>query len=473
MEGRAGPRGGCQGGRPGAPSDITRRNNVNLTRQLCEFLASMDARRIGEANMLDIRYKLLDWLGCCIAASDRHCAVELRGVLREQGGSGMCSAVGVEGKTSSHEAAFYNGVISHALEYDDTNKIAITHPGAPVMAAALAAAEATGATLETFSCGVAAGYEAMIRLGGAVNPDHYEYWHTTGTCGTFAAAAAAARIMGLDAARTEAAMGIAATMASGLICVFGTEAKLVTVGNAARNGLLAAELASRGFSAPEDAFASPKGYARAARGKDDLSFMAPRPGDSLLIEDAYYKMHASCGHTHSALDALQAIIAESGVKAEDVERVEVLAYRTAVELCAKYQTETETKAKFSMPFCVANMLMNGRVTLSEFDEAHLTSAAIRDYARRVTVREEPSFTRDYPGLRKEKVILTLRDGTVLEKQVDLPVGRPPYAFIEDKYFSLAQTVITREKSAAIRDLLMNMNESDTLAALGEAVRSLQ
>ena len=342
-----------------------------------------------------------------------------------------------------------------------------------MIAAALAAAEAAGATLETLGCGIAAGYEAMIRLGAAINPDHYEYWHTTGTCGTFAAAAAVARSLGLDAEATERAFGIAGTMAGGLVYVFGTEAKLVTVGNAARNGVIAAELAAAGYSAPEDAFASEKGYARAARGKQDLSFMVPREGDRLLLEDAYYKIHASCGHTHSALDALQALMMEETIEPEAVERVEVLAYKTAVTLCSCYQTETETQAKFSLPFCLSCMLHDGKVTLAQFDAAHLESDALRAYAQRIEVKEEAAFTADYPVLRKEMVLLHMADGRTLKKQIDLPLGRPETAFIEKKYEALAGMTVSRRASRNIRDVLMNMREDDTLEALSEALNQLQ
>lgn len=446
---------------------------MNDTRVLCEFLSKMNAEQIGEENLQDIRFKLLDWLGCCIAAQGRTAQVRVKALLLSQGGNPMSSAVGVKDKTSSHEAAFYNGMISHLLEYDDTNKIAITHPGAPVMAAALAAAEAENADFERFAYGVASGYEAMIRLGGAVNPDHYEYWHTTGTCGTFAAAAAAARIMNLSGEETERAFGIASTMASGLVYVFGTEAKLVTVGNAARNGLIAAELARAGYSAPENAFAGEKAYAQSANGKKDLSFMLPKPGDKLMLEDAYYKMHASCGHTHSALDALQALMADEHVSFDQVESAQVQVYRTAEKLCAALNTETETKAKFSLPYCVACMLRFGQVTLAEFGDSVMTDPEVLSLAKRVQVQENPDFTREYPVLRTEKVILHMKDGRTLSRQVDLPVGRPPYAFIEKKFFSLAGMAVSSDAAARIRETVLNLQLSDTLDTLGGLIRPLE
>lgn len=445
---------------------------MNQTRMLCEFLAALTPEIVGPENRLDIRYRTLDWLGCAVAAKEKPCVVGARAVLREQGGTPQASAVGVSAKISSQQAAFYNGIISHAVEYDDTNKIAIAHPGAPVIAAALATAEACGSTFSQYSMGVAAGYEAMIRLGGAINPDHYEFWHTTGTCGTFAAAAAAARIMGLDAGKMETAMGIASTMASGLVYVFGSDAKLVTVGNAARNGLVSAQLAARGFTAPEDAFAGHKGYAQSANGKKDLSFMVPGSGDKLMLEDAYYKMHASCGHTHSALDALQILMSENSFAIDDVDSVEVYVYRVARELCAGYQTETESAAKFSMPFCIASMLHSGKCTLAEFRPEALHDEALRDWARRITIMEDPAYSADYPQLRRERVILHLRDGSTLAKQVDLPQGKPPYQFIEQKFNSLAEMIVSHKCAEGIKHTILNLPECDSMEVLGSTIRNL-
>ena len=201
--------------------------------------------------------------------------------------------------------------------------------------------------------------------------------------------------------------------------------------------------------------------------------MVPKEGDRLLLEDAYYKMHASCGHTHSALDALQTLMAEESISPGDVSSIEVLVYKTAVTLCAAYQTETETKAKFSLPFCIACMLHDGQVTLSQFDAEHLESRALREYAERIEVKEEPAFTEDYPVLRKEKVILHLADGRMLEKQIDLPLGRPETVFIENKYLALTGMTVTPEVSGRIRDTLMNMGNHDTLDALCAALRQLK
>jgi len=448
-------------------------NSVNNTRALCEFLVNLTPDIAGEENMLDIRYRTLDWLGCSIAAKDLPCAEAVSNMITTDGGNAQASAVGLVNKTTAQQAAFYNGIISHALEYDDTNKIAITHPGAPVIAAALAISEMHQASFEEYAMGVVVGYEAMMRLGAAANPEHYKYWHTTGTCGTFAAAAAAGKIMGLCTEQMETAFGFASTMASGLVYVFGTDAKLLTVGNAARNGIVAAELAFRNLSAPKDAFSGKEGYAVATGSKKDLSFMVPQKGDALMLEDAYYKMHASCGHTHSALDALQELLANETFTSDDIEKIEVQVYQKAYELCGLYQTSTTSKAKFSLPYCLAVMLLYGKCTLAEFVPEIRTSSVVEAYAKRITIKESVAYTATYPKFRTEKLSIWLKSGGVLEKSVDLPEGRPSHAFLDQKFLALSEMTITHEKALKIHETVLSIKKQEPISIVGNEIRNLR
>lgn len=192
-----------------------------------------------------------------------------------------------------------------------------------------------------------------------------------------------------------------------------------------------------------------------------------------MLEDAYYKIHASCGHTHSALDALQALLEEKQFSAQDVTGVEIRVYRVAKELCSAYRTRQETEAKFSLSFCVAAMLRYGRCTLAEFVPEILGDPTLEEYARRITVVEEPAYTAAYPALRTESVTLTLQDGRVLSKAVDLPVGKPSRDFIETKFFSLAEMTVTHDCAAALRDTALTLEDSAPVRLLGAAARTLR
>src|SRR5208282_4596830 len=174
-------------------------------------------------------------------------------------------------RTSCVNATLVNGIMGHALELDDVHGDALMHPGAPVMPASLAIGELAGASGKELITSVVVGYETEARVGSAVNPSHYQYWHTTGTCGTFGAAAASGRLLRLDQEKMVNTLGIAGTQAAGLIDVFGTMCKPLNAGRAARDGVMAALLAREGFTSTTQIFESPKGFCKATSKEDRKS----------------------------------------------------------------------------------------------------------------------------------------------------------------------------------------------------------
>lgn len=418
----------------------------------------------------DIRYKTLDWIGCVIGALDKESSRSILEISLEAGGNPHCTAFGLKEKTSPFQAAYSNGILGHTLEYDDVNKVAITHPGAIAIPAALAVAEYCGADFETYAMGVVAGYEVMIRLGAALNPTHYEFWHTTGTCGAFAAAAAASRVLGLDAETMGRALGIAATMASGLTSVFGTDAKLVTVGNAVSAGLKAACLARKGYSVPGDVIEREGGYAQAASRSWNPDYLIPKEDDMLMIQDSYYKIHASCGHTHSALDALQKIKKEHEFTADEVASVSVNAYKKAVELTGRFQCDTELRSKFSMPYCIGAMLVYGETGLMQFTEKVRTDERILALKDKITVEEDAAYTAEYPHLRIEQLTVRLKDGRAWSEKVELPDGKPSSEYIERKYMSLAGLTVSQEIAGAVKDTILNLQMNSSMRECGDRIR---
>lgn len=447
---------------------MRKRKNMGYTYELCHFVSGLDTEDITDGIRDDVGMKTLDWLGCAIGALNLPVIQSLLTLISDVGGKKECTAVGLKEKIPLRYAAFSNGAIGHALEYDDVNKISITHPGAVVIPAAFATAEKYGCTYEEYVLAVVSGYEVMIRLGASLNPSHYEYWHTTGTCGTFAAAAAAGKLLRLNTEQMQRAFGIAATMASGLVTVFGTDAKIVNVGNAVENGITAAELAWKGFTAPTEIIEREKGYAQAAGGPDSIHFQGAGLGEKLMIEDGYYKIHASCGHTHSALDALFSLMKASDLKAGEIQKIEIKAYRKAVELTGVFHNDSETRAKFSMPYCIAAGILRGKVTLEEFSPEFLHSSAIEALQKKIVVREDPDYTRLYPGKRKESVKIQL-PGRVLYQEIDLPNGKPSKDFLIKKFKSLAVRSICEKKAENILNSLLFMSRKTKMEELGKSI----
>src|SRR5437867_9302477 len=237
---------------------------MSATARLAEFVVKTTLRDCPESAIIQVRRAALDTLGVTLAGAGEPAAVGVRGVVRAEGGTPLCTVFGTSLRTAPTWAALANGTAGHAHDFDDTNFALMGHPSVPLLAAALAAAEAETATGADVVLGYLIGFEISAALGLALNPDHYTRgWHATSSIGTLGCAAATARIMALDVAQTRHALGIAASMASGLKENFGSMTKPYHAGHAAHSGVLAAALAREGLTASEAALDGRQGYAAA------------------------------------------------------------------------------------------------------------------------------------------------------------------------------------------------------------------
>src|SRR5262249_8155861 len=243
-------------------------------------------------------------------------------------GAGPCAVFGTSLRASAANAALANGTAAHALDYDDMCFVSLAHPSAPLVPAAWAAAEIAGASGRALLDAYRAGFEIEGRLGRAMNPRHYQRgWHCTSTLGTIGAAAAASRLLGLDAGATGHALAIAASEASGLKENFGTMVKPLHAGLAARNGVLAALLARGGLTASEQAIDGPQGFLHAMDGEggaldDALADLGVRW--EILDTGITVKLYPSCAGTHPSLDVILDLRREAGIAADDVDRVDIV-----------------------------------------------------------------------------------------------------------------------------------------------------
>src|SRR5256712_5056218 len=237
---------------------------MSATARLAEFVVKTTLRDCPEAAIVQVRRAALDTLGVTLAGAGEPAAVGVRGVVRAEGGTPLCTVFGTSLRTSPTWAALANGVAGHAHDFDDTNFALMGHPSVPLLATALACAEAETADGRAVVLGYLLGFEVSATLGSALNPDHYTRgWHATSSIGTLGCAAAAARILGLEPDQVRHALGIAASLASGLKENFGSMTKPYHAGHAARNGVWAALLAREGFTASDTALEGKQGYARA------------------------------------------------------------------------------------------------------------------------------------------------------------------------------------------------------------------
>ena len=398
-------------------------SNVNRTSELAEFLVRTKFEDIAGNVLQHAKLCILDWLGASLAGSVETPGKIVRSLIRELGGKKESTIIGSHAKTSCLNAALANGISGHTLELDDVNEAAIIHPAAAVIPAALAIAEHCGSGGRDMITAVVLGYEAEVRLGTALNPSHYDYWHPTGTCGTFGATAAAGKLLGLAKERMAQALGIAGTQAAGLIETFGTMSKPLNAGRAAQSGVLAALLAHKAYTSTTQILDSKIGYCYAASREPKLNELTEKLGTRYAILKTCFKRHASCGHTHGAIDALQSIASKYHVKPDTVEQIAVETYPIAVNVVGnKPEPVTSSEAKFSLHYCLAASLVFGRVGLEEFSEERLREPQVRELSKKVVVKTGEEFANAVLGSAR----VTVRDarGRCMSVKVWVPKGYP-------------------------------------------------
>lgn len=418
-----------------------------LSRQLAGFIAGMDGATLPEPVMEATRRAVLDWFGSAIAGSNSTPARMMLAVIKQLGSDPRATLVPSGERLPVTSAALYNGAVSHVVELDDVHRASITHPGAAVIPAALAVGELVKADGRSFLAAVAAGYEADIRVGEAVTPSHYRYFHTTGTAGTFGAAAAAAKLLGLDADGIASALGSAGTQAAGLweFLADGAMSKHLHPGKAAMNGILSAMLAREGFTSASRILEGERGFFIAEAAEYDPGRVTADFGRPYKIEEDSYKIHSSCRHTHPAVDVVLELAKANDLKPAEVEAVTVSAYSVALDITDDSDPQSVYAAKFSLPFCVALALHHRRAGATDFTEATLRDPALRATMGRVKLVRDPSLDALHPAKWPARIEVRTRDGRTLTAGTDNPRGDPENPVssgeLEEKFRGLAVPVV--------------------------------
>ncbi len=351
-------------------------------------------------------------------------------LVAEDGGAPVASHLGTSLMTAPEAAALLNGIAGHALDYDDVSASLTGHPSVVVLPAALAAAELAGASGAALLEAYVAGVEVMARVGLAIGPAHYRAgWHATSTVGVLGAAAAAGRVLRLDASRLAHALAIAVSTASGSRQNFGTMTKPFHAGHAARCGVAAARLAARGMTGDLTALEAPLGFfALLSCGEGRPEAVAPalgRPYD-LAGPGLSVKKYPCCFATHRALDAVLALRAEHRLDAGDVEAVTVTVPVGAVSPLIHDRPATGLEGKFSMQYAVAAALLDGRVGLDAFDDEAVRRPEARALVERVAVREDAGVAGGANPIEGGHVAveISVRGGSTLAARVARPRGSP-------------------------------------------------
>lgn len=404
-----------------------------VSRRLAETLASTGYVDLPDQAVVDAHRAILDWLGSALAGALEPPARTAQSVVAGLGASNEATMFAA-GRSSAAGAAFANGVASHILELDDIHKTSTVHAAAAVIPAALAVAEREHATGRDFLLAVTLGYEAALRVGEAVNPSHYRFWHPTGTAATFGAAAAAGSLLGLDARQMLDALGSAGTQAAGLweFNTDGSMSKHLHPGKAAFNGVLSADLAKAGFTGASTILEGDRGFFRAMSESYDASRITDGLGQRWKISENCYKVWACCGHTHSAVDVAGDIGRTRWPGDPNVDEIAAIAIETygpGYDIVKERNPASPYQAKFSLAYCVAASLVYGGAPLHAFTDDHfghggVVHPAIATLLAKTSVTVAPDLTAKYPAAWPTRVRITFSDGSEVTAASDYPVGNP-------------------------------------------------
>jgi 2-methylcitrate dehydratase PrpD len=321
--------------------------------------------------------------------------------------------------------------------------------------------------------GIVAGYETGIRAALAAGRSHYEYWHTTGTCGTFGAAAGAAKVLGLESEPFVWSLGSAGTQSSGLweFLTEGAMSKQLHTGKSSMNGLLAALLAQKGFTGSSRIFEGEKGFLRATSDDYDLNILTDGLGETFHTARNSLKYYASCGHTHSAIEAALKAWREVNLDLAAIRSITVYIYQEALDLLEDVEAHTPYLAKFNLPFCVATALNFGHVDLDDFTTDRLTHSDILRLMGAISVKGDPELTRLYPQKWPTRVEIELTNGKRYSGYCEYPKGGPENPISEkeliEKFNKLCADIITEDEKDRIIDLILNLEK------LGDVTNILQ
>jgi 2-methylcitrate dehydratase PrpD len=419
---------------------------MEVTRTLAKFIAGHGYHDIPEKVRHEAARSFLNWVGCAVGAARHETVERALAALNEFSGPREATVLGRGDRLDIMLAALMNGITSHTFDFDDTHLKTVIHPSGPVASAILALAERRPVKGDAFLHAFILGVEAECRIGNSVYPPHYDVgWHITGTAGVFGAAAAAGRLLGLDEQKLTWALGIAATQSSGLREMFGTMCKPFHPGNAARNGLLAALLAQRGFTSSSQGIEAKRGFANVLSTAFKPGAITDRLGETWEISLNTYKPFA-CGIVeHPAIDGCIQLRNEHRLNPEDIESVALKVHPLVVELTGKKTPQSGLEGKFSVYHSSAVAIIHGAA-----GEAQYSDQAVRD-PRVVALREKVTATVGQ-GVHEDQVHVTikLKNGKVLEKFVEHAVGsldRPMSdADLEAKFRGLADPVLSRAEA---------------------------
>jgi 2-methylcitrate dehydratase PrpD len=456
--------------------------DVPLTKYVADFIVGTTADDLS-AEVIELGKKsILDGFGLALSGSVAKSGELVRRHLDDLGlAEGAATVIGGGRKVAPRFAAFANGVGIHADDYDDTQLAVakdrvyglLTHPTAPALPAALAISELVKASGRDFMLAYHLGVEVECKIAEAIAPRHYQTgFHATATCGTFAAAAASAKLMGFDVATTQRALSIAGSQSAGLRENFGTMTKPFHAGRSSESGVAAAQFASYGWTAAGSILEAPRGFFAAAGGGYDQSAIFGKLGApwTFASPGVSIKPHPSGSLTHPGMTEMLRLIREHGIRAGDVKHVRVGTNSNMPNALIHHRPKDELQAKFSMEFCMAILLLDGRAGLNEFTDAAVEREDVKTMIEKVDfVVDDEAEAAGY-HLMTTLIDIELADGRKISGRADFGKGSPAFPMsydeVADKFRENAEFAgMARGKANEIVELVRGLEGLASLDGL--------
>jgi len=436
---------------------------MGLTEALSSFVVKTKLENIPVRAVKNAKATILDCLGVTLAGSREPGVRKLAELVRENGGYPEASVIGLGLKTSTLFAALVNGAMTHVLDYDDSSESMKGHPSGAVLSTVLALGERMRASgkeiLEAYILGV----EAETKIGSEISIEHYEQgWHATATLGTIGAVVAASKILKLNTEETRMALGIASSTAGGLRQNFGTMTKPLHVGNAAKNGLVAALLARKGFTADKNVLESPFGFCKTFSKKNEYNFskISEKLGNpfDVVSPGIIVKKYPCCRSAHAGIEAITHLIKEYEISPEEVKSIKVKVNQEVPGILIHNHPKTGLEGKFSMQFCVAIALLDGEVGLRQFSDKKVLDEGTQELMRKVEMYPDPQLKG-----RETVVTVKLKDGKEYSYKADEKIkGHPENPLTRQelisKYQNCARLVLPEKEITQSINLVENLEE---------------
>lgn len=452
----------------------------NLTDELAIYTESLNFESLGEDVVESAKLFILDFVLSAMAGYkiNKSFGDSLVEVYSEMGGNDQSSVMFYNKKLSTVDAAFLNAAFGHGADIDDGHRSAQGHPGVVTIPAVLALAEAYSLKGKDIITAVVAGYEFFIRFGQTVNPYHVEKgFHTTGTIGTIAAGAAAAKVLGLTTEQIKNTLGFSCMQASGLLEVVESNqmAKVVNPGKAAASGVFSALLAKTDAKSPVNVIEGRKGFLNAFAPEASYNILTDKLGTEHKIKSAYIKPYPSCRHAHGAIDAAMNLRQKEGFNLSEIERINIYVYPTSIKITGNiFEPKNIDEAKFSLKYNLAVALTKGGFTLKDLDVENTMNDDILAVIRKSEIIRDDSLENRELGIRGARVEIIMKDGSTSVNQVNLPKGDPETQVTNDdmlsKMASCAEGMYDKRRQMEIFEYINKIDEVEDVRILFELLK---